>query len=209
MEWHQVIWYSNGRIPIRFKWPKIWFFVTLNTRKWNRKSVQVNLPVFEPYSILIGLFIHTTQLFLPSILIHLVSWIPFWFPSSIHSLLPRIRVLISFLSFLFLTWFCVTSESTRSPDAYEFNPKDIWVASVLVLTFVSFLHICILECGSEDGQGMARRGSEDTPFKPHFSENLVLGRRKVNTSKIACSIYPILFIAFNVAYWTYFLKDRD
>lgn len=152
---------------------------------------------------------HITQLFLPSILIHLVSWIPFWLPSSSHSSLPRNRVLISFLSFLFLTWFCVTSESTRSPDAYEFNPKDIWVGSVLILTFVSFLHICILECGSEDSQGMGRRGSEDTPFKPHFSENLVLGRRKVNTSKIACGVYPILFIAFNVAYWTYFLKNRD
>lgn len=142
---------------------------------------------------------HFTQLFLPSILIHIVSWTPFWFAPS-QGRGSRMCVMISLLSFLFLTWFCVTSESTRSPDSFEFNPKDIWVGSVLILTFLSFIHICILEI---------MNGNMNTDDSDNHSEKLLPRNVSGKTSMIGCAIYPLTFIGFNVVYWTYFLKDWD
>ena len=73
---------------------------------------------------------HITQLFLPSILIHIISWVPFWFRSNYRV----IRVLISFMSFLFLMWFCVTSETTRSAAFLQTCLTPIQRSSMCCLT---------------------------------------------------------------------------
>lgn len=167
---------------------------------------------------------HITQLYAPSAFIHIISYIPFYFKSR-NDCSRIIRVFISFFSFLFLTWFCVTSETTRSPDSYEFNSKDIWVAGISLITFTSFIHVCITEILSssvyakygtspkiididvldkDNENGYSGYGSVGQGYKRRLSM-----MPHVKISYISCVLYPLFFAVFNIAYWGYFVGFKD
>ena len=113
-------------------------------------------------------FRYWNTIFVPSILIHVLSWVAFWFgsngskdkdskgehsengkPKHCKKSKNKKRFVISLTAFVLMTWFVVTISPIDAPDGYTCNRKSMWSGFSLFMTFASFLHVCCLENGLE------------------------------------------------------------
>lgn len=109
------------------------------------------------------------SIYRPSILIHILSFIPFWFGSGTRTDetseksssetsnkkcrrskdKSHKRFILSLTSLVLMTWFVITINPTNSSEGYTPNRKSMWINFLWFMNFVSFLHVCMIGKGTE------------------------------------------------------------
>lgn len=112
-----------------------------------------------------------TSIYVPSILIHILSWIPFWFVDESNDdkssddeekekkskdkkkrskdKSGKKRMMVSLTALVLIIWFSVTINPVDSGTNYKCNRQSMWIGFIVLMNFISFIHVCWLEKGGK------------------------------------------------------------
>ena len=125
------------------------------------------------------------SIYVPSILIHILAWIPFWFgtrwsnekmsndenPNTENSNNKKSkdgkkkdksrkkRFFLSLTALVLIFWFSALVSPPGSPDGYTCNYKTMWINFLRLMNFVAFLHICYIE--KNGGEKCYKKGKKN------------------------------------------------
>lgn len=153
-----------------------------------------------------------TRIYVPTSFLLILSWIPFFLlrSKSITSISSSLTVSISsLLSLVFLT----TYITTNGPSMDTINAGDIWTGTCLLFSFLAFIHVSIIEMlekknvekeGEKEGEG----GAVKKPLVIGRENGIGNIREYIKSNRVRFAVilgkflHPILFILFNIIYWT-------
>lgn len=186
-----------------------------------------------------------TKIFVPSILIHILAWIPFWFGDnspedksskeksskegkskekcSKNDKSTKKRFVLSLTALVLMIWFSVTISPIDSPEGVTCNRKSMWMGFIMLMNFVSFLHVCYLEkygrsatCwgkkdkhsndANDDAEKVPLQDEDATEKREEHSGKKKLASMIQKSKSVDCAtwgriLYPLIFIIFNIFYW--------
>ncbi|KAG1699838.1 Glycine receptor subunit alphaZ1 [Nymphon striatum] len=144
------------------------------------------------------------QTYFPMALIVIISWSTFWLdPSSVAA-----RTTIGVTTLLALVTLTYSAVLVAPPVSY-IKAIDIWIGICTLFVFSAFMEFTVVP----DEPNTGNTGSKDAwvPDVEHIRRRVMerTGVRRhgaAETIDVCCRIAcPLLFIAFNVIYWTHFL----
>lgn len=154
------------------------------------------------------------QLYTPSVLIVIISWMSFWIDMS----LTPARVGLGITTVLTMTTQSMGSRSSMPKLSY-INAMDVWMTSCLIFVFAALFEfvLVIMTSGTfsmlnqhappayqADAPGMKSEGSDTgcAGEEPSCEEAMRRARAIDNGSRL---LFPIAFVLFNVIYWVVYL----
>ncbi|XP_052795316.1 glycine receptor subunit alpha-2-like isoform X2 [Mya arenaria] len=154
---------------------------------------------------------YIVQVFVPSILIVVLSWVSFWVD---HDAVPA-RISLGVLTVLTMT--------TQSSGALQSLPQaiDVWMFTCLIFVFVALIEYSYVNVVARGAQkGHSRKQDRPIELQPLTKErpesnkdNMKQGgpagksvgniaARRVD--KISRFLFPVAFVVFNIVFWTYY-----
>lgn len=155
---------------------------------------------------------YLAQIFVPSILIVILSWISFW----IHVDAVPARISLGVL--------CVLTMTTQSSGIRNSLPRvsyikaiDVWMSMGLVFVFAALLEYAYINVQTR--RHVKYTSSKNQPPKQEkglmLPPNGVPDKREIDflqrarqVDKVARIGFPASFLLFNVVFWTYYLVQR-
>ncbi|XP_021348248.1 glycine receptor subunit alpha-3-like isoform X2 [Mizuhopecten yessoensis] len=156
------------------------------------------------------------QVFIPSILIVLLSWVSFWL--NIDAVPARIS--LGLLTVLTMTTQSSGARATLPRVSYV-KAIDVWMSMCLIFVFsalIEFAYVNVLaRVEQRRRQTIKSRGQppddengkteEDSPpqKKGKFFKDAIRRERARNVDKLARIIFPLIFGIFNLCFWTVYI----
>ena len=132
---------------------------------------------------------HLLQMILPSAMFVIVSWISFLMPLDSGE---RASLLVTVLLVLVSMFLSVLS---TAPKASTLTAMEVWVVSCLILVFFAVAEY-----------GLLLHTTSKEVSKTSNSQDLMILKKKSQSihklDKIAIVVLPVLFIIFNIMYWS-------
>ncbi|XP_055930520.1 glutamate-gated chloride channel-like [Argiope bruennichi] len=162
------------------------------------------------------------QLYIPFLLLVVLSWLSFWIPSKMIALrLPLLLVV------LYLMVNIGSGISERIPPVSYTKGSDVWIAVCESLVFSSFLESILVHIISRNKEKLEKKMRKKDPEAQRVLEpeekmnpvnndssngavNIVASRLKREArlskliDKISALLFPCLFIVFNFVYWLFY-----
>ncbi|GFN82253.1 glycine receptor subunit alpha-2 [Plakobranchus ocellatus] len=165
---------------------------------------------------------YVAQVFVPSILIVVLSWVSFWL--DIDAVPARISLGL-------LTVLTMTTQSANArahlPRVSYIKAIDVWMAICLFFVFAALIEFAYVNVNARVekrrtnqagglklnfNSGESPTEQKEVPVKRLFSKT-TLGRDKARRlDKISRYVFPMVFAGFNVFYWTFYMlwqPDND
>ncbi|XP_078716924.1 glycine receptor subunit alpha-2-like [Lampetra fluviatilis] len=158
--------------------------------------------IFAKFTLHREMGFYLIQLYVPSILIVILSWVSFW----INMEAAPARVALGITTVLTLT---TQSTGARAslPKVSYIKAVDIWMATCLLFVFAALLEYAAVNVTSRQSQGFMKKGRRSQ--KPIDQETEEKNRKKFvacaqTIDNISRLFFPISFLIFNVIYWVTF-----
>ncbi|KAK3100578.1 hypothetical protein FSP39_022065 [Pinctada imbricata] len=154
---------------------------------------------------------HIIQIYVPSILIVLLSWVSFWL--NIDAIPARIS--LGLLTILTMT--------TQSSGARASLPKvsyvkaiDVWMAMCLIFVFLALIEFAYVNVlarvekrrkeSLKDLPMMLKMSADDGPKEEKKPVLSAASREKARTvDRVSRILFPSVFLGFNIVYWTTYM----
>lgn len=178
----------------------------------NFSCVQMNIKLDRLYDY------YLLQIYVPSILVVILSWVSFWI--SVDATPARISLGL-------LTVLAMTTQSSGLPKVSYFKAIDVWMVSCLCFVFaalIEFAYVNVLSRVEQRRQSHVvditnnktehirrslpeKTGNQTASRINLFFRNMANREKARNVDKISRVIFPLLFLLFNVIYWTVYIFD--
>nr|KAG5709219.1 hypothetical protein BaRGS_017971 [Batillaria attramentaria] len=156
---------------------------------------------------------YVIQVYVPSVLIVILSWVSFWL--DVEAIPARISLGV-------LTVLTMTTQSTGArsqlPRVSYVKAIDVWMSTCLFFVFASLLEFayinvlarrrfpynCLGGSAHLNGtdEGMALQGKEDGISSPPTGPSRMYGKAGARfVDRVSRYLFPALFLGFNVGYW--------
>ncbi|OWF45321.1 glycine receptor subunit alphaZ1-like isoform X2 [Mizuhopecten yessoensis] len=164
---------------------------------------------------------YIAQIFIPSILIVMLSWVSFWVDAEA----TPARISLGVLTVLTITTQGSGARSTLPRVSY-IKAIDIWMATCLMFVFASLLEFAYINVLSRkrrskllpslgigpDGmlntQAMNGNGKNDMK-RESSAEQVTFTDKARMVDKVSRVIFPCAFALFNLVFWSYFLTNSE
>ncbi|XP_078326171.1 glycine receptor subunit alpha-2-like isoform X3 [Crassostrea virginica] len=150
---------------------------------------------------------YIAQIFVPSILIVMLSWVSFWVDIDA----TPARVSLGVLTVLTMT---TQSSGARSalPRVSYIKAIDVWMAVCLTFVFLALLEFAYINVVSRRKSRPKRTASQcklalqkdTTPMAP-IVNHIDFKKRARHVDKIARVVFPSTFFIFNISFWVFYL----
>ncbi|XP_048772300.2 glycine receptor subunit alpha-2-like isoform X1 [Ostrea edulis] len=153
---------------------------------------------------------YISQIFIPSILIVVLSWVSFWVDIDA---IPA-RVSLGVLTVLTMT---TQSSGARSalPRVSYIKAIDVWMAVCLTFVFMALLEFAYINVVSRrksrpvstnsQCQMVLKKGMSPSPMMP-ILKHIDFKKRARHVDKIARVMFPLIFFLFNIGFWVFYLS---
>ncbi|XP_078326174.1 glycine receptor subunit alpha-2-like isoform X2 [Crassostrea virginica] len=153
---------------------------------------------------------YIAQIFIPSILIVMLSWVSFWVDIDA---IPA-RVSLGVLTVLTMT---TQSSGARSalPRVSYIKAIDVWMAVCLTFVFLALLEFAYINVvsrrnskpirTSSQAEMTFKRGTTPSPMMP-ILKNIDFKKRARHVDKVARVMFPLIFFLFNIGFWVFYLS---
>nr|XP_034303129.1 glycine receptor subunit alpha-3 [Crassostrea gigas]XP_034303130.1 glycine receptor subunit alpha-3 [Crassostrea gigas] len=150
---------------------------------------------------------YISQIFIPSILIVMLSWVSFWVDIDA----TPARVSLGVLTVLTMT---TQSSGARSalPRVSYIKAIDVWMAVCLTFVFMSLLEFAYINVVSRRNSKPIRTASQcdkalRTGTNPTLaaSNHIDFKKRARHVDKLARVMFPLTFFLFNMGFWVFYL----
>ncbi|XP_061403795.1 glycine receptor subunit alpha-3-like [Lethenteron reissneri] len=142
------------------------------------------------------------QLYIPSILIVIISWVSFWINMNV----AQARVGLGITTVLTMTTQSTGSRSSMPKLSY-INAMDVWMTACLFFVFGALLEYIMVVMTAMRARSLAK--TTLTTYHVNTDEGcakwMVRAQGIDNASRF---VFPISFAVFNVAYWLLCLQSR-
>ncbi|XP_064609425.1 glycine receptor subunit alpha-2-like [Liolophura sinensis] len=141
------------------------------------------------------------QIYVPSILIVILSWVSFWL--NVEAIPARIS--LGVLTILTLTTQSSSLQNSLPRVSYA-KALDVWMAVCLVFVFAALLEFAFVNVLSRHSKSTDDVSSPTSSRKPSVNGTLKsIGKRKaLLLDKVSRFGFPLMFGLINVIYWTYY-----
>ncbi|XP_052721054.1 glycine receptor subunit alpha-2-like isoform X2 [Crassostrea angulata] len=153
---------------------------------------------------------YIAQIFIPSILIVILSWVSFWVDIDA---IPA-RVSLGVLTVLTMT---TQSSGARSalPRVSYIKAIDVWMAVCLTFVFMALLEFAYINVVSRRNSKPIRtasqcdkalnKGTSPSPMMP-ILRHIDFIKRARQVDKVARVVFPLIFFLFNIGFWVFYLS---
>eukprot|EP00105_Crassostrea_gigas_P019367 XP_011437833.1 PREDICTED: glycine receptor subunit alpha-2 isoform X2 [Crassostrea gigas] len=153
---------------------------------------------------------YIAQIFIPSILIVILSWVSFWVDIDA---IPA-RVSLGVLTVLTMT---TQSSGARSalPRVSYIKAIDVWMAVCLTFVFMALLEFAYINVVSRRNSKPIRtasqcdkalnKGTSPSPMMP-ILRHIDFIKRARRVDKVARVVFPLIFFLFNIGFWVFYLS---
>ncbi|XP_019637249.1 PREDICTED: glycine receptor subunit alpha-3-like [Branchiostoma belcheri] len=155
----------------------------------------------------IGYFL--IQIYLPSILIVIISWVSFW----IHSESAPARVALAITTVLTLTTHSATTTRAAMPRVSYITDMDIWMAACQTFVFAALLEYAIVNHISRQDKRLMKKLRHKKRNDPcsgdgglRLEAKRLAIRRSHAVDRASRVVFPLAFLIFNLFYWLYLYR---
>lgn len=153
---------------------------------------------------------YISQIFIPSILIVMLSWVSFWVDIDA----TPARVSLGVLTVLTMT---TQSSGARSalPRVSYIKAIDVWMAVCLTFVFMALLEFAYINVVSRRNSKPIRtasqcdkalnKGTSPSPMMP-ILRHIDFIKRARQVDKVARVVFPLIFFLFNIGFWVFYLS---
>ncbi|XP_048772301.1 glycine receptor subunit alpha-2-like isoform X1 [Ostrea edulis] len=151
---------------------------------------------------------YIAQIFIPSILIVVLSWVSFWV--DIDAIPARVSLGV-------LTVLTMTTQSsgvrTALPQVSYIKAIDVWMAVCLTFVFMSLLEFAYVNVLSRrksrpihnpsETEMALKKDGNTTPLRSQ--KHIDFKKRARHVDKVARVMFPLTFFLFNLSFWVFYL----
>ncbi|KAK3097353.1 hypothetical protein FSP39_008946 [Pinctada imbricata] len=145
---------------------------------------------------------YISHVYLPCILVVILSWISFWFGTD--AILPRLSLgVVTVLTMMVIS----ALTNVNLPKVSYSTLLDVWLAVCNIFVFVAFLefvlmHLWLRKC-TQGRQNLMADGGTGKAEEFNEAESRQTQSKAGKVDMICRLLFPVVFAVFNIAYWIY------